>query len=195
MDEEIITIVSGLPRSGTSLMMRMLDKGGIEPLIDNIRTPDEDNPKGYYEFERVKGLPEDTEWLPRAKGKAVKVLAELIKHLPPGYRYRIVFMMRNIEEIVESQKKMMIRRGEDPDSVPDEEMAELLRRYLVHLKKTVNSREEMKVLYVSYNDMMINPEMEIHEINEFFEGILDTGSMMSSIDPGLYRNKAMKISP
>lgn len=191
MDDNTITIVSGLPRSGTSMMMRMLDEGGLEPLTDNIRTPDEDNPKGYYEYERVKGLPEDVGWLPGAKGKVVKVLAELIKYLPEGHNYRIVFMMRNIDEIVSSQKKMMIRRGEDPEAVPEKEMADLLRRYLVLLKQTVNSRSDMDVLYISYNDLMTDPEMAVTEIGDFFDDRIDKGSMLESIDPKLYRNRAV----
>ncbi len=190
MDDQVITIVSGLPRSGTSLMMRMLDNGGLEPLIDHIRTPDEDNPKGYYEFERVKRLPDDTSWLEDAKGKVVKVLAELIRHLPSGYDYRIVFMMRNIDEIIRSQKKMMIRRGEDPDAVPEKEMVDLLKRYLVLLKQTVNSRKDMEVLYISYNDLLLDPDMSILEINEFFDENLDISKMKDSIDMSLYRNKA-----
>ena len=93
MDHDMIYIVSGLPRSGTSLMMKMLEKGGIEPLTDNIRTADDDNPRGYYELERVKKLPEDSTWLPDAKGKVVKVLAELIKHLVSigGWNFVLIF--------------------------------------------------------------------------------------------------------
>jgi hypothetical protein len=191
MTDETINIVSGLPRSGTSLMMRMLHKGGLEPLTDEIRTPDDDNPKGYYEFERVKKLPDDSGWLPDARGKVVKILAELIKHLPSGYRYRIVFMMRNIDEIVRSQKKMMKNRGENPDDVPDDEMAELLRRYLVLLKQTVNARDDMEVLYISYNDLLVDPDMSIMELEEFFPRKLNSETMKNAIDPGLYRNRSM----
>ena len=189
MDGEEIVIVSGLPRSGTSLMMKMLHAGGIDPMTDDIREADIDNPKGYYEFERVKKLPDDTGWMDDARGKAVKVLAELIKHLPSDRKYRIVFMMRNIEEIIASQKKMMIRRGEDPDAVSEQEMAQLLRRYLKSLKLHINSRENMEVLYISYNDIMNDPAEPVNEIMEFFGGSLDREAMMNSIDPSLYRNR------
>ncbi len=189
MDEDIITVVSGLPRSGTSLMMKMLDEGGIVPLMDHVREADADNPKGYYEFERVKGLPDDTAWLPEACGKVVKVLAELIKHLPTSYHYRIVFMMRNIDEIIASQKKMIIRRGEDPDVVSDPEMTELLRRYLKSLKMIINSKSNMDVLYISYNDIMNGPQGPVDELMEFFEGSLDRDAVMNAIDPSLYRNR------
>jgi hypothetical protein len=189
MDEDIVNIVSGLPRSGTSLMMKMLEEGGLVPLIDNIREADIDNPKGYYELERVKKLPDDTTWLPDAKGKVVKILAELIKHLPDAYTYRIVFMMRDLDEIISSQRKMMVRRGEDPDKVPDDEMKELLRAYLRNLKVFVNSHPNMKVCYISYNDLMMDPDLSIDEISDFFNGKLDPKRMRQAIDEKLYRNR------
>ncbi|HFD38992.1 MAG TPA: sulfotransferase family protein, partial [Anaerolineae bacterium] len=95
-----ITIVSGLPRSGTSMMMKMLEAGGLPVLTDQIRAADEDNPKGYYEFERVKQIEHDQEWLPDAQGKAVKMIAALLKHLPPDYEYKIVFMQRDMQEVL-----------------------------------------------------------------------------------------------
>ncbi len=137
----------------------------------------------------MKKLPDDTEWLEDARGKVVKVLAELIKHLPDEYNYRIIFMMRNIDEIIRSQKKMIIRRGEDPDVIPDDEMKGLLKKYLLTLKKYVNTKENMDVLYVSYNELMEDPEDPVEEIMEFFEGSLDEKKMLGSIDASLYRNR------
>lgn len=189
MNDGFVNIVSGLPRSGTSLMMKMLEAGGIDVLVDNIREADVDNPKGYYEYERVKKLPEDTQWLPLAKGKVVKVLAELIKHLPEGYNYRIVFMMRDLDEIIDSQRKMIIRRGEDPDAVPDQEMRILLRTYLKNLKIHVRKQDNMEACFISYNDLMSDPEMSIDEINDLFNGELDKKAMHRSIDTDLYRNR------
>ena len=114
--DEFITVVSGLPRSGTSMMMKMLEAGGIPPVTDELRTADEDNPKGYYEFERVKAMDQgDTSWVVGARGKVVKVISALLKHLPPGEQYRVVFVRRNMPEILASQRKMLIHRGEDPD--------------------------------------------------------------------------------
>lgn len=187
--EDTVTIVSGLPRSGTSLMMKMLESGGMEVLADDLREADVDNPEGYYEFERVKKLPDDTGWIEDAKGKVVKVLAELIKHLPDEHNYRIIFMMRNIEEIIRSQKKMIVRRGEDPDPIPDEEMRELLKKYLVSLKNYINSQDNMEVLYVSYNDLMEEPLDPVEEIIEFFDEDLDLENMLDCIDENLYRNR------
>lgn len=190
MNEEQITIVTGLPRTGTSMMMNMLEKGGIEPLTDDERGPNIDNPKGYYEFERVKNLPEDTGWLDDAKGKAVKVLAELVKHLPEDYEYNVIFMRRKLEEVVESQKKMLERRGEDPDKVSDQELMDMFSQYLNILEKEVHQHSNMHVLYVKYNDVVNEPRESVEEINEFFERELDTGKMASVVDEDLYRNRA-----
>ncbi len=189
MDEETITIVSGLPRSGTSMMMEMLEKGGIEPLTDKVRGPDEDNPKGYYEYERVKELPEDTEWLEKAKGKSVKVLGELIKHIPEGYDYKVVFMERNLEEIIESQTKMLKRKGEDPDDISEKELRDTFKEYRKILKQQISSHLGMEVIYVSYNDIMSHPEPVIESISAFFDGELNTTEMLSVIDEDLYRNR------
>src|SRR5262245_12295550 len=112
---DAITIVSGLPRSGTSMMMSMLEAGGLGALTDGIRAADEDNPKGYYEFERVKKIKQDTAWLADAKGRVVKMISQLLLDLPAAYQYRIIFMRRNIDEILASQKQMMVRRGTAKD--------------------------------------------------------------------------------
>ena len=111
MERNPITIVSGLPRSGTSMMMGMLEAGGMAVLTDHVRTADEDNPRGYYEFERVKQIEHDQAWLPEAHGKVVKMIAALLKHLPPGYRYKIIFLQRHLEEVLASQRRMLVRRG------------------------------------------------------------------------------------
>jgi len=190
MDHDKIIIVSGLPRSGTSMMMEMLEKGGLEVLTDEVRKPDEDNPKGYYEYERVKQLPEDTDWLNKAKGKAVKVLGELIKHLPDNYEYNIVFMERNLEEIIESQTKMLKRKGKDPEDISKEELRETFKNYRKILKKQISSNPGMEVIYVDYNDIMSHPEPVIESISAFFDGELDTDEMLSVIDEELYRNRA-----
>src|SRR5258708_1873402 len=101
-----IIVVSGLPRSGTSLMMQMLDHGGVEVVTDNLRAADTDNPKGYYEFEQVKKIARDTSWLSATRGKSFKMVSQLLYHLPPGEAYRIVFMERDLDEMLLSQEKM-----------------------------------------------------------------------------------------
>lgn len=193
MDEKTITIVSGLPRSGTSMMMQMLMEGGIEPLTDKERGPNIDNPEGYFEYERVKKLPEDTGWLKYAEGKAVKVLAELIKHLPEDHDYKIIFMHRNLEEIIESQKKMLLRKGKDPDEASDEELMEMFKKYRAMLKSHIEEHPTMEALYVSYNEIMIEPRIVIGKINQFLGGGLDEEKMKAVIDEDLYRNRAEEL--
>src|SRR5450432_3057856 len=109
-----ITVVSGLPRSGTSLMMQMLAAGGMPLLTDQIRAPDQDNPRGYFEFERVKQIKRDQAWLGSAVGKAVKIIHLLLYDLPPNRNYRVIFMRRNIEEVLISQRKMLQRTARQP---------------------------------------------------------------------------------
>lgn len=185
-----ITVVSGLPRSGTSMMMKMLEAGGIPPLQDNIRTADEDNPKGYYEFERVKKLPKDTAWLPEAKGKAVKIIALLLTKLPlKGYRYKVLFMRRDIEEILASQKRMLVRRGEATDKVSDEEMITTYHRHLSEVLSFLDANPCFTVFFVNYNDLMRDPADWIPRINAFVGGKLDEEAMKAVVDPNLYRNR------
>ena len=188
--EKELVVVSGLPRSGTSMMMKMLEAGGIPPLQDNIRTADEDNPKGYYEYERVKKLPGDTAWLPLACGKAVKIIALLLTKLPlKGYRYKVLFMRRDIEEILASQKQMLIRRGEATDKISDEEMITTYHRHLSEVLAFLDANPCFSVLYINYNDMLRDPSDWVPRINEFLGGGLDTEAMKSVVDPKLYRNR------
>ncbi len=187
---EIITVVSGLPRSGTSMMMKMLEAGGIPPLTDKIRSADEDNPKGYYEFERVKKLDKgDTAWLPEARGKSVKVISALLKYLPGDFRYRVIFMRRRTEEILASQKQMLIRRGEPTDRVSDEELATYFAKHLRAVETWLQNQPNVDVLYVSYNCTLEAPLETAQEINRFLDNRLDTRAMAVVVDPQLYRQK------
>lgn len=189
--DEFITVVSGLPRSGTSMMMKMLEAGGLPPVTDQIRTADSDNPKGYYEFERVKQLDKgDTAWLPEARGKVVKVISALLKHLPPGEQYRVIFVRRNMNEILASQRKMLINRGEDPDKQDDAQMAQLFVKHLSQVENWLADQPNIKVLYIQYSDILENPLPKITQINDFLGGTLNTTQMAEAIDPSLYRNRA-----
>jgi hypothetical protein len=185
-----IIIVSGLPRSGTSMMMMMLEAGGLQPVIDNLRTADEDNPKGYYEFERVKQLPKgDFAWLPEAKGKVVKVIAALLPYLPTDYAYRVVFMQRAMPEVLASQRQMLIRRGEDPDKIPDEVMANLFQKHLKQVDTWIAAQANVQRLDVSYNKMLEGSNAIIVRLNEFLGGNLDVAEMALVIDPSLHRQR------
>jgi hypothetical protein len=189
--QPIVTVVSGLPRSGTSMMMKMLDAGGIPPLTDEIREADTDNPKGYYEFERVKKLDEgDTAWLEEAQGKAVKVISALLKYLPQGYTYKMIFMRRNMEEILASQRQMLIRRGEPTDAASDEELMALFAKHLAQVQAWADEQPNVDVLYVSYNDVMENPLAQVVRVNHFLGDTLDVEKMVAVVDQVLYRQRA-----
>ena len=191
---DAITIVSGLPRSGTSMMMNMLQAGGMELLADGIRTADEDNPKGYFELERVKKVKEDSSWLGEAKGKVVKAISQLLYDLPTdgSYHYKVLFVRRNLDEILASQKKMLIRRGTYKPEVQDEDMR---RMFLVHLDEVTEWLKQQscfEVLYVNYNRMLDDPTDKIEAINRFLGGAMDTSAMAAAIDQALYRNRAKR---
>ena len=189
MHQEVVTIVSGLPRSGTSMMMKMLEAGGMLVLIDHIRTPDEDNPKGYYEFERVKQIEHDQAWLKDAKGKVVKMVAALLKHLPPGYRYKVVFMRRKMEEILASQCRMLARNNMPTDEIGDAKMAALFRRHLQIIEAWLQEQPNIDVLYVSYNETVQDPHTQAERLNQFLGDILDVRQMVNVVDPNLYRQQ------
>jgi hypothetical protein len=189
MDPKTIVIVSGLPRSGTSMMMRMLEAGGIPVLTDSIRKPDEDNLRGYYEFERVKRIEHDRSWLGDAEGKAVKMISSLLTHLPPDRSYRVVFMRRKMEEILASQKRMLVRRGEPTDRVSDERMAALFEQHLRRMEAWLRKQPNMQVLYLNYNRVIEGPASEVAKIAQFLDGALDTARMMDVVDRSLYRQR------
>jgi len=185
-----VTVVSGLPRSGTSMMMKMLEAGGIPPITDNLRTADDDNPKGYYEFERVKKMPEgDKEWVPEALGKSVKVISALLEHLPAEYPYRVIFMRRKMDEILASQKQMLVRSNKPTDAVSDAKLAEMYARHLAKVEAWLNAQPNVAVLYVDYNTMLTSPQEHAEEVNEFLDERLAVEKMVGVIEPSLYRQR------
>ncbi|WP_339138547.1 MAG: sulfotransferase domain-containing protein [Candidatus Electrothrix sp. GW3-4] len=183
--------MSGLPRSGTSMMMNILEAGGIPAITDHQRAADIDNPKGYYEYEQVKELPNgETKWLNNANGRAVKIISSLLQHLPEPYQYRIIIMERKIEEVLISQKKMLERRNEISDNVSDEELTTLFHDHLHQTEDWLQKHHHhVSCLRVSYNTVLKNPEVISRQINRFLGGGLDVRAMTSVIDPALYRNK------
>ena len=187
--DQVVTIVSGLPRSGTSLMMRMLERGGMSVLIDGVRGADEDNPQGYYEYEPVKKTKEDAAWLEQAPGKAVKMVYQLFCDLPSHYQYRVVFMRRRMSEVLASQQIMLNRRGTDDTSISDEKLATLFERKLREFQKWVDAQKNVSILEVSYNELLVSPQEPLRAINRFLGGNLDLVSMIRVIDAKLYRNR------
>jgi argonaute-like protein implicated in RNA metabolism and viral defense len=172
------------------MMMKMLEAGGIPPLTDEIRTADKDNPRGYYEFERVKKLDEgDVAWLDQADGKAVKVISALLKHLPSGYTYKVIFMQRSMAEILASQRQMLIRRGEPTDTISDEKMTGLFSKHLGQVQTWIAEQPNVDVLYVSYNEILEDPTGNVEKINQFLGNTLDQEKMAGVVDEGLYRQR------
>ena len=189
---QFITVVSGLPRSGTSMMMKALEAGGLSVVTDAQRTADEDNPKGYYEMERVKQMDKgDTVWLADAQGKVVKVISALLEHLPPGYSYRVIFMQRAMPEVLASQKKMLERRGEPTDRVSDEELTRLFSKHVQKVETWLRGQPNFQVLYVDYNRMLAAALPYVRQVNQFLGGLLDEQRMAEVVDPTLYRNRAV----
>lgn len=185
----MITVVSGLPRSGTSMMMRMLDAGGVPVLTDEKREADEDNLRGYYEDERVKQLREDASWIKEADGKAVKVISYLLRYLPEGHSYKVIFMERRIPEVLASQKKMMKRRGEPVDEVPDDVMAGIFERHLTEIDEWLGEQPDIETIQVSYNETLNDPEASAEQVAAFLGGGLDIEKMIQVVDPKLYRQR------
>jgi hypothetical protein len=185
-----ILIVSGLPRSGTSLMMMMLESTGIPPLTDHQRSADNDNPRGYYEFEPVKKLRQgDKDWLPQARGKVVKVISALLAYLPPDYTYQVLFMQRALPEILASQRKMLINRGEDANKIKDDVIGQSFKSHLVQVTDWLGNQPNFATYYVDYNRLLEKPKPEVHQINQFLGGKLDESRMVAAIDPNLYRQR------
>ncbi|MEK6221294.1 MAG: sulfotransferase [Chloroflexota bacterium] len=190
-----VVVVSGLPRSGTSLMMRMLDKGGIPPMQDGERTADIDNPKGYYEYERVKAMSDgDTAWLKEAGGKVVKVITALLPHLPSKYNYDVLIMRRDIKEILASQTKMLVNRGEETDKVSDEEIEKMYRKHLAKTYAWLDQQSNIRYVDVNYNLILQDPAPHVVRINDFLGGTMDEVEMAAQVDTSLYRNRKEKLN-
>ncbi|WP_081990222.1 alkaline phosphatase family protein [Psychroserpens sp. Hel_I_66] len=180
-----IVIVSGLPRSGTSLMMQMLQKGGLDILTDSNRKADVSNPKGYLEYDPVMALHKDNSWLDKAQNKSLKVVAPLLKFLDPKYRYKVIFMTRDLNEVVKSQQKMI---GRDTENLP----IKLFQAYEKHLKQVeVWKKKEpgVELIYIDYKDAINNTQNTVKKIKSFVGKDLDENAMESSVDKSLYRNK------
>ena len=184
-----ITVVSGLPRSGTSMMMRMLEAGGIPALTDQERSPDEDNPNGYYEFEDVKSIESYGQWIDKAPGSSVKMVYSLLKHLPTDRDYRVIFMRRHTDEILLSQKKMLERNGIATD-IADDVLKMMFERELNQFYAWLPSQTHLKLINVSYNELLANPQATIEQINHHFEDSLATDAMLAMVDQSLYRHRA-----
>lgn len=189
MEDREIVIVSGLPRSGTSMMMKMLEAGGLEALTDGARKADEDNPGGYYEFERVKKVKDERTWLEGARGKVVKVISRLLCDLPVDYAYKVIFMQRDMDEVLASQRAMLARRGKVEEEGEDEQMARLFTRHLEEVGKWLADREHFEVLYADYGEAVKQPLKAARRIEGFLRRGLDVAQMAAVVDDDLYRQR------
>ncbi len=187
-----VIIVSGLPRSGTSMLMSMLSAGGVPLVVDGVRTPDQDNPKGYYELEQVKMLdkPGNKTWLGRARGKGIKIISSLLVDLPATYDYKVIFLRRNLPEVLASQRTMLERRGEAPGETSDEDLADMFAAHLSTVEHLMAARDNIDVMYVEYRQAIDNPGRVADAINTFLGGQLDVEAMATVVDSQLYRNRA-----
>lgn len=189
---EPVIVVSGLPRSGTSMAMQMLAAAGVPVVTDGIRKPGEDNPKGYYEDERVKDLHKenvDRRWLRDARGKAVKIISFLLKDLPESNNYKVIFMKRALPEVLASQKKMLERRNEADES-SDERMLELWENHLWRAAYLLKHGAHFETLDIAYSDVIRDPLREARRIRDFLGLQADPETMAKAVDESLYRNRA-----
>ena len=185
---EFITVISGLPRSGTSMLMQMLDAADYPCLTDGVRRADADNPRGYFEYEKVKRLRRDCLWLPEAKGKAVKIIAQLIPFLPSEFSYRIIFIERDINEVLASQREMLQHRGKSGGSLSDAQLHQIFERQVLEVKQLLAQRS-IPTLDVAYSDALEYPVKIAKKIQAFLGENLDAGAMAAVIDPNLYRQR------
>ena len=187
-----IVVVSGLPRSGTSMMMRMLEAGGIAILTDAERAADIDNPKGYFEFERIKDLEKETDksYLREGRGKALKAISFLLKHLPDENDYRVIFMRRDLDEVLDSQEKMIARLAQGDTSADREAMKEAYRNDIVRARLHCRGRVNFELVEVHYRAAIDDPATVARLVNDFLGGHLDEAAMRAAVDASLYRNRS-----
>ena len=188
---EPIIVVSGLPRAGTSMVMNMLAAGGIDLLTDGVRTADDNNPRGYFEFEPVKGLAAgaDTSWLNAAGGKALKIISYFLPFLPDRFDYRVIFVHRELTEVLQSQRKMLIDRGE-PASTDDARMRDIFEHHLIQVHQALDRRQEFAVLELQHTDLLADPRGSARTISAFLQRPLDIERMAAVPQPELYRSRS-----
>ena len=185
----MITIVSGLPRSGTSMMMRFLEAGGLPPLTDGVREADGDNPRGYYELERAKKIREDSSWLEEAEGRVFKMVSMLLFHLTVDRSYKIVFMRRDLDEVLASQAVMLRNLGKDRDQPPDEQMKALFAAHLEEVQRFLAGQPALDTLSCDFHRVVEAPGTAAREVAEHLGLELDLARMAGVVEPALYRQR------
>jgi hypothetical protein len=186
-----IVVVSGLPRSGTSMMMKMLAAGGLPLMTDGVRTPDDSNPEGYFELEAVKDLDKgvDLSWLEVTRGKGVKILSPLLMHLPERYNYRVILMTRPLQEVITSQNTMLARAGEATDVTSVDQLTTQYEMHLLKVRALLASRPCFESLVVQYGDVISDPASQAARVSHFVGRRLAVDRMAAAVNERLYRNR------
>lgn len=189
-----VVVVSGLPRSGTSMAMKMLEAGGLELVQDGVRTANIDNPKGYFEDERVKSLHdmEDRTWLKQCRGKGIKIISNLLRSLPADNNYKVLFVRRDLDEVLASQAKMLDRRGEASET-EDARMRELFEGDVWRAQYLMKRNPQFEWTEIHYREVLTDPERQARHIEEFLGLGLAVDRMAEVVDPDLYRNRAESL--
>jgi hypothetical protein len=182
-----VTVVSGVPRSGTSLVMQMLAAGGFPVLADETRPADAHNPRGYLEYAPAKALRRDASWLPGARGRALKVIHALVAALPEGFAYRLVWVQRDLAEVVASQEAML--GGPADDGLSPERLAEVFAAQLAELERWLAGRPHFRVLRLEHRALLADPAAAAAELGAFLGGGLDVEAMAGAVDPALHRSR------
>ena len=190
MARGFVTIVSGAPRSGTSMMMRMIADGGVPALVDGVRVADRDNPHGYFEFEPVKNTKQDASWLGEAPGRVVKMVYGLLADLPTDREYRVILMRRDMGEVVKSQRLMLERLGRDAGKLSDDRKAEIFAAQLDETEARLRATACFSCLAMNYNELVADPRPSVERLAAFLGGGLDLDAMCAVVDPTLWRNRA-----
>ncbi len=196
LSPEEVVIISGLPRSGTSMMMQMVVAGGVPPLTDSRREADQDNPRGYFEYEPVKQLLRNRDWFPEARGKAVKIVAPLLPGLPPDVPCRVIFIDRNLEEILASQREMLRHHGTEPEDTPARH-ARLKADYgrtVLRVKKFLEQRPNTHILRLHRDAILASPSTAAAAINRFLGGSLNVEAMAAEVKPSLHHQRAATVT-
>ena len=171
------------------MMMQMLEAGGMPIVTDHIRKADEDNPRGYYEFEKVKKIKEDSSWLDNCHGKAFKMVSALLYYLPKDKRYKVIFMKRKMEEMLASQNVMLKRLGQEVGRIGDNEIAEKFEKHLQKIEECLSKQSSIDVLYINYNEVIQNPHENTRLVSRFLDGRLNPDKMAGIVEKSLYRHR------
>ncbi|MGH9359541.1 MAG: sulfotransferase domain-containing protein [Terriglobia bacterium] len=187
----MITVVSGLPRSGTSLMMQMLAAGGLAPLTDGVRAADANNPRGYFEWEKAKSLPQNPAFIAEAEDMVVKIISMLLPSLPQNHSYKVIFMERPLSEVAASQAAMIHKLGTQGAGLAPESLARTLEAHLKQIKASLKLRPEIGVCWMDHHRVLDDPRSAAITIQKFLNTPLDVAAMTAQVDPSLYRQRSV----